>query len=817
MICINCRNEVVDGVAFCPHCGTNFENINTQSDVQHHSQKQSQPVQYNEQFDNNSKETTKNKKKRKTPIIIIILIIVILIGSFGYVGIQYLEKNKKKEKPTSDIAEKEELEQTNTLEKLKMDYESGILSVNDYFNQLVYLEYDSSQLDQKYVSNYYSTECEFDTDMILDQYFDELDQDIIRFYLTNKSMANVSLGYETTVNQTNNNVNYEVKLLKDEIDKGNAFNHRLNKVYLSQNGNFLIWYTDIGDDAITDEQLQSIATGLENTISLYEQKFGIKYSYNPYIDNKYFNEDWKNAKETLTQNHISTSVLQAAMSVYVYDTGSNSVLASYIDQQDAAKWINRSLILDILDEDGIINYPYIVINRNGFENNESLVQLYNHELFHHMQYLYCTSTNGKRCVADVRLTESIANFASSLVSDVSTSNNFLNNWASTYTKNTSVQLSEITDKGGSLGYAIFPYFNSYSSNVNNWATILIEAHNQEKPFEYIQSNTPKEDLINTINDLAYRTISQNYTNKSLISNTGITNKKDLTTGNYNLTINPGSIDYFELDTIYNLKVTTNQNDYLTIKIYGYKNGKYKEIKSELNTIELDTAFYVNYDKFYLAVTNGNLINSYDYTIHIENSKYQENSEFITTFDNYNIEVTMNLKISGIESQIHSKGIVDELHQKEYLDFDTTTMGFMISNKIYYDFNTGYTYMTQPYGGDVWWKEKGTSQMVDLGNILNKLISMNNVTKISEDHYKVNMTNADIKGLISSANADTSTIKGNVSVDVYTNNGYITKLYYDFSNLISDFEVFNTTINFSDYNQAGDVEIPQTIIENAKSM
>lgn len=55
------------------------------------------------------------------------------------------------------------------------------------------------------------------------------------------------------------------------------------------------------------------------------------------------------------------------------------------------------------------------------------------------------------------------------------------------------------------------------------------------------------------------------------------------------------------------------------------------------------------------------------------------------------------------------GIIDELHQKEYLDFDTT-MGFTVSNKIYYDFSNGYTYMTQPYGGDVWWKEKGASQM-----------------------------------------------------------------------------------------------------------
>lgn len=79
-----------------------------------------------------------------------------------------------------------------------------------------------------------------------------------------------------------------------------------------------------------------------------------------------------------------------------------------------------------------------------------------------------------------------------------------------------------------------------------------------------------------------------------------------------------------------------------------------------------------------------------------------------------------------------------------------------------------------------------------------------------------MTNDDMKGLMGSANAGTATIKGNTSVDVYTKNWYITKLYYDFSNLVSEFEVFNATIIFSNYNQAGNVEIHQVVIDNAKN-
>lgn len=822
MICPNCRNQVVDEADFCPSCGTSLKELKENSiQPQINIQQTTSQSQYKfQQFDNNVKNPENKKKSSKSPLIIILIIISIIIVVLGCIGFNYFSKKKNVEN-NNDV--KEEVKKYNTFEKLKSDYEAGILSVSDYFTQLVYLEFDSSKLNSKYDSDYeyYSTECELNTDEILEMYYDKLDQDIVKLYLTNKSMANIILGEESSsvTPQSNNDSKYEVKLLKDEKDVSNAANHRLNKVHLSSNGHFLIWYASYGDDAITDEQLKSLSDGLESSISKYEQYFGISYSYNPYIDNQYFNDDWKNAKEVLTQNNISTSVLQTAMSVYVYDTGSETTLASYNDEQDAAKWINRSLFLDILDEDGIINYPYIIINKKGIsKSKDSLVQLYNHELFHHMQYLFCKSTSGDRCIADLTITEGMANFASSKVSNVSTTNNFLNNWAGIYTKNTSTKLSDIVDGGGSVGYALFTYFYSYSTKSSNWAEILMNAHNEKDPFTYIQNNTTKQDLISTINDLAYNTISQSYDNKSLISNKGINNKLELKDKkSYNLTINEGSIDYFVLNSTTDLSVSTNNNDYLTIKIYGYKDGVYKELKSSSDKIEVDTAFYVKYDKFYLVVTNGDLTNSYNYTINLGNSKYVENSEYVTTFNNYNIEITMNTKVGGIEVKQYSKGIVDELHQKEYLDFDTTTMGITVSNKIYYDFNTGYTYMTQPYGGDVWWKEKGTSQIVDLGNILDKLISMENVTKVSDNHYKVKMTKNDIKGLMSSANSDTSAIKGDVNIDVYTENGYIVKLDYDFTKMVSGFELFTTTIKFSNYDNAGDVEIPQTIIDNAKNM
>ena len=177
---------------------------------------------------------------------------------------------------------------------------------------------------------------------------------------------------------------------------------------------------------------------------------------------------------------------------------------------------------------------------------------------------------------------------------------------------------------------------------------------------------------------------------------------------------------------------------------------------------------------------------------------------------------MDITIAGVNTNTISKGVMDEQHQKEYLDITTTSMGIIsLNNKIYHDFNTGYSYMTQPYGGDVWWKDKSASQVVDLGVILDKLISMKNVTKIADNHYKVKMTKDDIGGLMASGNANASAISGDVYVEVYTENGYITRLEYDFTDMIKGFEKFTTTIKCSNYDNAGDVEIPQSVIDNAQ--
>ena len=679
--------------------------------------------------------------------------------------------------------------------------------------------YFFSKLDDNYKSDelYYSTGCQSKLLELLENHKDELDTAIVKEYIENVTLHNVSLGDGTAVQpQSNLEKKYEVMLLDNkEEDKSNAKNHRLDKVTLSRNENFLIWYTDVGSDAITEEQLQQISNGLESSISKFEETFGVDYSYFPYQD-AIFNDDYKNAKEVLKKNGIHVNKINSAMSVYIYDTGSENILATYTQPYGAYLILDFVVQLGLNDNDGIVTFPYIVINKKGFSpKDESLKQLYTHELFHHFQYLFCRSTSGERCVTN-GYAEGMANFASAISSGVNSTNNFLNNWAGIYTKNVSTTLEKITD-GASYGYGTFPYLYVYSKVVNNWTSTLMNAHNETDPYGYIKNNTSTKDLIKVSETVTYNTLAKKYDNKSLYTDKNVALTDFIRTSKVlEQTIYAGAINYYGVSGNNIIEVISGNKDYVGIKFYGYKDGIYTELASSMDKIEIDLTYYVRYDKFYVAVYNADITNSNTYTIEVKGSDFVENSEFVTSFNNYNIEIEMNITAAGITTNTVSKGVMDEKHQKEYLDITTTSMGIVsLNNKIYHDFNTGYSYMTQPYGGDVWWKDKSASQVVDLGAFLDKLISMKNVTKIADNHYKVKMTKEDVGGLIASGNASTSAISGDIYVEVYTENGYITRLEYDFTNMIKGFEKFTTTIKCSNYDTAGDVKIPQYIIDNAK--
>ena len=92
--------------------------------------------------------------------------------------------------------------------------------------------------------------------------------------------------------------------------------------------------------------------------------------------------------------------------------------------------------------------------------------------------------------------------------------------------------------------------------------------------------------------------------------------------------------------------------------------------------------------------------------------------------------------------------------------------------------------------------------------------MKDVQIIDDNHFKVKITNDDIKGLLETSDVTTGSITGDIYADVYTNNGYVEKIVYDFSNMTQVFDGLTLEMRISNYDKAGSVQIPSEAINSA---
>jgi hypothetical protein len=202
------------------------------------------------------------------------------------------------------------------------------------------------------------------------------------------------------------------------------------------------------------------------------------------------------------------------------------------------------------------------------------------------------------------------------------------------------------------------------------------------------------------------------------------------------------------------------------------------------------------------------------TINKDENNVEKSTEKIL---NYRISMTISAEADGMRLKQSSSGVVDELHQREYLSIYTTLNGNGIGNEMYYDYNTGDIYTSEPGNNKIWTKQKGATEPVDQSYILSKLDDNSGVVTIDENHYQVKLSKKEMKKLMASDEFDLSLIKGDLFVDVYKENGHVVKLEYDFSDVIDGIDEFKLTVGFSSFNQAGDVVIPQEVLDGVKKM
>lgn len=219
-----------------------------------------------------------------------------------------------------------------------------------------------------------------------------------------------------------------------------------------------------------------------------------------------------------------------------------------------------------------------------------------------------------------------------------------------------------------------------------------------------------------------------------------------------------------------------------------------------------------------------------------------------TVDNYKMDMVVSVGISGsgmtMNIDMNLNGIVDEKNGKTKMSMSTNFLGQNINTEMYTDTKTeeGKVISYTKQNDDSWTKSVSDNEdaNADVAKAMQEIISSgDNLKKVksdSKDVYTYEITIPaekfaslmDMTGNESMSMVDKENLTGNItlkiSIDKKTNN--FTKFYMDMKEMLSssmetseEFKIeiskAEFTINFSDYNKAGDVTIPSDVIESAK--
>lgn len=587
-----------------------------------------------------------NKKKIFVSIILIFILIFVLTFIFNF------NKESIFDDPFQDVDKllmnngfqysDKKLEINSLVNSLEEDYNSGKITADEYIMQLAYSVYEIDKLDDKYKNLDFGV---VDYNTIYekaDELIDNISSDTIKYLLEKYFLLDVmiedSADNNQVENQDNNISNYEVTPVVSK--EGNL--QTLNEALLSENGNFIIYYTTDGDNAITKDVAEKTAYELENIVEMYKEKYGLDFIYKP--DDDFLESLFTPIPDTirpfalLRKNGIDPKYIETAMPVYILDLSDAGVAGYYTGPIEF--WVKAYGKFSDLWEDYEIrienmltaySFPYFAVNSSPDDLDELKITLA-HELFHHYQKYICGDGEYKTCLADNFTVETTADFVVTDNLNIDRIGTLLNGHAwKMYINEVSSSIDKVGEEGygeAGTGYGAFVFAKNYSDVTENGADIWISSIKYENPLSYIY-NQSNENYKKAFLLMAERNLTLDYDSKIyLASDTEKiyfpSNYKNLGTTNniYNMNIDYSSIQYFYVNpSSYNPKsqiVFSGENDNLSLLLFVRDNEEYKYLYT--HTLTNDFVININefngYGQVVFAVVNSEITDSISYKIEV---------------------------------------------------------------------------------------------------------------------------------------------------------------------------------------------------------
>ena len=203
---------------------------------------------------------------------------------------------------------------------------------------------------------------------------------------------------------------------------------------------------------------------------------------------------------------------------------------------------------------------------------------------------------------------------------------------------------------------------------------------------------------------------------------------------------------------------------------------------------------------------------------------------MSTLDNYHMVLDMKYEISyqdsSIETSVTMNSDVDEKNGISHSTASTSIFGMKIETELYTTLkdNIVTTYTKED---DVWYKEETKNENNDFNyDVFKNATSVEKLKDVDTETYKVVLSEAQIKEILKDleldADEDMDKLKINLdttNIEITIDDNYITKMMMIIPMTFEeDGEVSNSKYtliyDFSQFNEVGNLTIPNEIIENA---
>ncbi len=417
------------------------------------------------------------------------------------------------------------------------DFAAGNITVDQYIKYSLDYMFAPDNLPDQYKEG--SENVFFDLDeALISEHLDELSDETVESLAEALLLSNINIDTDASGNVSK--YTSADPLIKNVSAANTKSTKTLNKAKVSPKGTAVIFYTDTGTDAVSDEVAEGIGRVMDNVVDKTKEIFGIDYQYKvTYTENA---DSLEKVKKVLKANNIDENALDTMGVVYVADpTSKGSALKAYHKrpfleeekEESLTKKIRTRLDAKIqgtdygysfwdstpVDEFTVIKPEYAYLeNGNLALNTEEVIS---HEFAHGIQWSYCRDTIGKYCTAQYLSKEGTAHLFAINAMSSHAADSLLANDHNEYIQNSCNRLENIklegTDLeygcnaiGKHLGYPTLAFWENYYEIVPNAASIAVQSWTQENTINYLYEQAGATNFRNVMKQLSQRNVTNDY-------------------------------------------------------------------------------------------------------------------------------------------------------------------------------------------------------------------------------------------------------------------------------------------------------------------